>query len=157
MASSLAPDSVNLVRQIDALHALTIVRIERGMSSRSLCELANLSSNSIAEWRRGRRAPQLSNFIRLAQTLGYEVVLVDGKDAATDFRDLTACIDRIDVERRAKKVGLYEMELQAGVSVRTYYSWWNEDRIPTIANLVALAETFGFSVIMRRVPVGTDA
>ena len=144
------PDVVNLVRQTDALDAIALARIERGLSWDDLCASASLSRNSVAVWRRGRRSPILSKFEPLARALGYSVELEDHKGQVVSLGDLPACIERINIDRRLMGVGLYEMEYRSGVSFRSFFAWRNGERSPTLANIVAVAETFGFSVVMRR-------
>jgi len=144
------PEVVNLVRQTDAMRAMTHVRNRLAVSTKEMCDRAGITTNSVHAWTRGGRSPILSRFLKLAASHGYDVVLLAANGETTDFRDLTACICRIDRERRAKGVGLHDMELRAGVSFRSFYAWRNKQRSPNLANIVALAETFGFSVIMRR-------
>lgn len=56
----------------------------------------------------------------------------------------------LEEERRQKQMHLVDMEATSGVSVNTFYAWKGCTREPTLGNLVALAQTLGFDVILRR-------
>lgn len=143
------PASVNLCRQSDALKAMEAARLRIGITPGEMCRQARLSLNSVYVWNQCRRDPRLSKFIGLAAVLGYDVVLRGSDGLETDLRDLPAAIYRIDGVRKARGVSLGDMEGRSGISLSSFYSWRSDKRDPTLANIVALAETFGFSVVMR--------
>ncbi len=67
-----------------------------------------------------------------------------------NMRDQRTALAALDAERYRQKMSLGDMESRSGVSVNSVYSWRACIRSPTLGNLVALAETFGFEIIMRR-------
>ncbi|XUY27602.1 helix-turn-helix domain-containing protein [Agrobacterium sp. rho-8.1] len=65
----------------------------------------------------------------------------------SDQRTAMAALDR---ERVTHGMSLGDMEEKSGVSVNSVYAWRNCQRSPHLCNIVAIAETFGFEVVMRR-------
>jgi transcriptional regulator with XRE-family HTH domain len=53
-------------------------------------------------------------------------------------------------ERIIRGLSLLDIEDRSGVSFNSMYSWRGERCSPTLFMFVALAESFGFEVIMRR-------
>jgi predicted transcriptional regulator len=67
-----------------------------------------------------------------------------------NLRDQRAAMAALDAERRRSGMSLGDMEEKSGVSVNSVYAWRSCARSPTLCNAVAIAETFGFEIIMRR-------
>ncbi len=67
-----------------------------------------------------------------------------------NLRDQRAAMAALDDERRTRGMSLAEMEDRSGVSVNSVYAWRSCARSPTLFNVVALAETLGFEIVMRR-------
>lgn len=69
-----------------------------------------------------------------------------------NMADQRAAMAALDEERRSRGMSLGDMEERSGVSVNSVYAWRSCARSPTLCNAVAIAETFGFEIIMRRKP-----
>lgn len=67
-----------------------------------------------------------------------------------NLRDQRTAMAALDEERKARSMSLGEMEDRSGVSVNSVYAWRSCARSPTLFNVVALAETLGFEIVMRR-------
>ena len=67
-----------------------------------------------------------------------------------NLRDQREAMAALDAERRSQKMSLGDMEDRSGVAFNSVYAWRSGSRSPTLVNMVAIAETFGFEVVMRR-------
>lgn len=67
----------------------------------------------------------------------------------TNLNNQRSTLVRLDDERKAIGMYIFDMEDRSGVSVNSFYAWKRGDRHPTIGFLVAVAETLGFEIIMR--------
>lgn len=67
-----------------------------------------------------------------------------------NLKDQGAVMAAIYAERDRLGVSLGDMEQRSGVSVNSVYAWRKCQRSPTLCNMVAIAETFGYEIIMRR-------
>jgi DNA-binding phage protein len=65
-----------------------------------------------------------------------------------NLADQKAAMDALYQERIALGMSLGDMEEKSGVSVNSFYYWKSAKRSPQLANLVALAQTLGFEVMM---------
>lgn len=61
-----------------------------------------------------------------------------------------AAILHLNEERQRQAMSLGDMEERSGVSIGSVYAWRSGKRSPQMHMLVALAETFGFEVVMRK-------
>lgn len=71
-------------------------------------------------------------------------------DDEYNLRDQKTAMAALDRERKARRMSLGDMEERSGVSVNSVYAWRSCSRSPTLCNAVAIAETFGFEIVMRR-------
>lgn len=67
-----------------------------------------------------------------------------------DLTNQRKAMAALDAERKRKRMFVADMEDKSGVSANTFYAWRGGMREPTLGHLVALAQTLGFDVIMRR-------
>lgn len=151
MSATLAPKEVNLRRQVEAMAAIDAERRARGVSMVQMVKEARLSSNSYRGWLTQDRDPSLSKLVRLATAFGFEVFMRRA-DFETDMRDVPAAINIIADARKSRQWSLSDMEERSGISLPSFYGWRKCQRDPALSNFVALAETFGFEVVMRRPP-----
>lgn len=56
----------------------------------------------------------------------------------------------LEAERCRLGMTIFDMEHRSGVAAASVYSWRKCARSPMLCNVVAIAETFGFEVVMRR-------
>lgn len=66
-----------------------------------------------------------------------------------NLADQVGAMEVIFSERATRGMSLLDMEERSGVSFNTAYQWRSGERCPELPNLVALAETLGFEVVMR--------
>lgn len=66
-----------------------------------------------------------------------------------NLKDQRAAMAAIYDERRKVGMSLSDMEQKSGVSTNSFYAWRKEQRSPALVNAVAIAETFGFEIVMR--------
>jgi transcriptional regulator with XRE-family HTH domain len=142
---------VNLRRQAEAMAAIDAERKARGMSMSQMAREARLSSNSYSEWLARKRDPSLSKLVQLARVFGFDVVMRRA-DFETDMQDVPAAINIIAAARKSRQWSLSDMEERSGISLNSFYGWRKCQRDPALSNFVALAETFGFEVVMRGRP-----
>ncbi|MER9815112.1 hypothetical protein [Mesorhizobium sp. M0129] len=73
--------------------------------------------------------------------------------------DLTyqrAAMAALVAERKRIGMPILDMEEKSGVSMNSLYAWQSGVREPTLGCLVAVAQTFGFDVVMvRKSPTNT--
>jgi hypothetical protein len=67
-----------------------------------------------------------------------------------NMSDQKTALAVLNEERLRLGMSLGEMEDRSGISINSVYAWRSCARSPTLVNIVAVAETFGFEVIMRR-------
>lgn len=67
-----------------------------------------------------------------------------------NLKDQQRAMAVLDSERKRLFMSLLDMEERSGVSVNSFWHWVRLRRSPSLFNLIAVAETFGFEVIMRR-------
>ena len=75
---------------------------------------------------------------------------MDADDVEYNLRNQSAAMAVLNEERKRLGMSLGDMEEKSGVSVNSVYAWRSCARSPTLCNAVAIAETFGFEIIMRR-------
>lgn len=56
----------------------------------------------------------------------------------------------LNEERTRIGMNVRDLEAKSGVSVSSFYAWKCNVRSPNLANMIALAQTLGFEVVMRR-------
>lgn len=61
-------------------------------------------------------------------------------------------VRRLDVERKHVGMSIYDMENKSGVSINSFYAWKRNVRSASVPNIVAVAESLGFEIIMRKKP-----
>ncbi|RWC07552.1 MAG: XRE family transcriptional regulator [Mesorhizobium sp.] len=69
-------DEYDLTDQRTAMAALKAERERIGMSIVTMEEKSGVSMNSLYAWRQGVRQPSLGCLVALAQTLGFDILLV---------------------------------------------------------------------------------
>jgi len=127
-------------------------RLAIGMSLWDMEEQSGVSLNSAYQWLKGDRSPAVPNFVSLAETVGFEVVMRSILDPAItyDAANLRHVMAALDNAR--KEMALSTKGLRAGTSVasNSFYAWLKRHRDPTLERLIALAGPLGFSLVMRR-------
>ena len=156
MSAVVASVEVNLRRQVEAMATIDAERRARGMSMSQMSKEARLSIDSYTAWLARERDPSLSKLVRLAAAFGFEVVM-RGNQQEINLRDIPAAIIAIGMQRIARAWSLYDMEERSGISLNSFYGWRKSQREPGMSNFVALAETFGFEVVMRGGPPSHSA
>lgn len=149
MSEIVTASEINLRRQGEAMSAIDKMRTDLGMSLTETARLGRVAAASYVQWSARSRDPGLSRFVRLAKAFGFEVVMT-GHDVEFDLLDVPAAMNAIALQRKARGWVLAEMADRSGVSVNCFYYWRSMKRDPSLSNFIALAETFGFTVIMRR-------
>lgn len=144
-----APEEFNLMRQKEAFQAIEQARRSRGVSISDVWRRYGICINSLYAWSSGQRTPSLKNLIKVADAFGFDVLMVRGAEVY-DLKDTTAAMHALDKERLARRMPLTDMEEKSGVSLNSFYAWRSKARTPALCNIVALSQTFGFEVIMRR-------
>ncbi|MGZ2374915.1 DNA-binding phage protein [Sinorhizobium medicae] len=146
---------MNLSDQRYAMALLDAMRTERKISLSGLRSYSEVAPNSFIKWRDGSRSPSLSSFIRLAESFGFEILMVrrasgDDGEERYELRDQSGALNVLESERCARRMSFGEMEAKSGISTTAFYAWRSCERSPLLCNAVAIAETFGFRIIMRR-------
>ncbi|QKC89951.1 hypothetical protein EB230_17220 [Mesorhizobium sp. NZP2234] len=72
--------------------------------------------------------------------------LIDEFDLNQQRRAMAA----LNAERKRLGMPIFQMEDTSGVSMNSFYAWQGGLREPTLGCLVAVAQTLGFDVVMRR-------
>ncbi|RWF64108.1 hypothetical protein [Mesorhizobium sp.] len=75
-----------------------------------------------------------------------DLSLIDEFDLSQQRRAMSA----LQAERQRLSMPVAVMELKSGVCMNSFYAWHGGLREPTLGCLVAVAQTLGFDVIMRR-------
>lgn len=144
-----AAQEFNLMRQKEAFQAIDETRRSLGISLSQAWKHHGICINSLYAWQSGIRTPSLKNLIKVADTFGFDVLMVREPDCF-DLKDTEAAMLALDKERLARRMSLTDMEEKSGVSLNSFYAWRSGSRTPALCNIVALSQTFGFEVIMRR-------
>lgn len=75
----------------------------------------------------------------------------DHNDNEIDLcRNESAAYVAMNAARVRKGMSYLDMEEKSGVSVNSFWHYLRGKRSPTLANLIAIAETCGYEVIMRK-------
>ncbi|MBZ9821936.1 MAG: hypothetical protein E5X76_28770 [Mesorhizobium sp.] len=75
-----------------------------------------------------------------------DLSLIDEFDLSQQRRAMSA----LQAERQRIAMPVAVMELKSGVCMNSFYAWHGGLREPTLGCLVAVAQTLGFDIIMRR-------
>lgn len=67
-----------------------------------------------------------------------------------DLVNVATAVKFLQKERVKQGMSLEEFERKSGVSWRSFYYWKNGSRDPRISNLLAMAQTLGFQIILSR-------
>lgn len=67
-----------------------------------------------------------------------------------DLTDQRKAMRVLNEERQSIGMNVRDLEAKSGVSVSSFYAWQCNLRSPNLANMIALAQTLGFEVVMRR-------
>lgn len=151
-STALAISEYNLADQRSAMDALYHERIALGMPLGDMEEKSGVSVNSFYHWKSVKRSPQLANLVALAQTLGFEIVMI-GKappHAVYSLHNMSVAVKAIDAARREEKLSTKELRARTSVATNSFYSWLKRHRDPTLIRFVSLVEPLGFRVVMRR-------
>ncbi|WP_131821074.1 hypothetical protein [Ensifer sp. LCM 4579] len=152
---------MNLSDQRHAMALLDAMRTERKISLSGLRSYSEVAPNSFIKWRDGSRSPSLSSFIRLAESFGFEILMVrrasGSGEERYELRDQSGALNVLESERCARRMSFGEMEAKSGISTTAFYAWRSCERSPLLCNAVAIAETFGFRIIMRRKVAAPDS
>ncbi len=152
---------MNLSDQRHAMALLDVMRTEKKISLSGLRSFSEVAPNSFIKWRDGSRSPSLSSFIRLAASFGFEILMVRRASGAGEeryeLRDQSRALNVLESERCQRRMSFGEMEAKSGISTTAFYAWRSCERSPLLCNAVAIAETFGFRIIMRRKGTAPDS
>jgi predicted xylose isomerase-like sugar epimerase len=152
LALVLPEGQYNLADQRAAMDALYHARIALGISLGDMEAKSGVSVNSFYAWRSVQRSPQLANLVALAQTLGFEIVMINkaAPYPVYSLHNMSIAVRAIDEARRGAKLSTKELEARTSVASNSFYSWLKCHRDPTLTRFVSLAEPLGFRVVMRR-------
>lgn len=142
----------NLLNMPAAISVLYRLRINSEISIWEMEQKSGVSYNAGVAWRSGKRFPQLSNLVAMAQIFGFSIIM-RSKAREGDEHDLScvrSAIRAIDEARRTLGMSTKDIKRLSGVSINSFYAWLNEERDPTMGLLVNLAEAVGFEIVMRR-------
>lgn len=148
-AATVESAEFNLMRQREAFEAIEETRKALGISLSRAWKHHGICINSLYAWRSGHRTPSLQKVIKVAETFGFEVVMTRGAEVY-NMNDTPTAMLALDSKRQAAGISLAEMEEKSGVSINSFYAWRSNARSPSLCNIVAFSQTFGFEVIMRR-------
>lgn len=113
---------------------------------------SGVSASAFFAWKAGKRAPVLSCMVAVAQTLGFETVLRNRTGCEHRIYNAKAAMEAINVERRSRGWGLPKSESASGVSAATFFALASGKRDVRMPTIVAIADAFGFELILRRMP-----
>lgn len=140
---------IGLSNQRPAMAMLDEARRAKSVSMAGLMNYSKIATNSFRAWLDGTRSPSLSSFIRLADSFDFEVVMISAAGAEYDLNDQAGAMEVIELERRARGMSFGEMDTKSGISTTAFFAWRSCERSPLLCNAVAIAETFGFRLVMR--------
>ncbi|TCM71909.1 helix-turn-helix transcriptional regulator [Rhizobium sp. BK068] len=142
----------DLADQRTAMNALSRERVLLGMELGDMEEKSGVSVNSFYAWRSAGRSPQLANLVAVAQTLGFEIVMIHTTPPhpVYSLHNISIAMAAIDQARRDEKLSTKELRATTSVASNSFYSWLKRHRDPTLSRFVSLVESFGFRVVMRR-------
>jgi DNA-binding phage protein len=148
----LDPDAFDLADQRTAMNALSRERVAIGMELGDMEGKSGVSVNSFYAWRSEERSPQLANLVAVAQTLGFEIVMIgiEAPHPVYSLHNIAAAMQAIDCARREKSLSTKELREATTVASNSFYSWLKRQRDPTLIRFVSLVEPLGFRVVMRR-------
>ncbi|WP_442935572.1 helix-turn-helix domain-containing protein [Nitratireductor sp. CH_MIT9313-5] len=127
---------------------------QRRLNHRLLAQVSGVSSNSIYSWIKGKRSPCIRTLIRLAEAVGYELIIIDGgapETVVASCENMRTAMSLLFDARRARGITMEELSARSGVSLNSLYAWQNESQSPQLQLLVAVAHTLRFRVILRPV------
>ena len=149
--TSSPPTEWNLRDLPAAMLAIDMERITSGKTVLDVEVKSGVSFNSAWHWAGGTRSPQLANLVALAETLGFEIVVINEKTAETwSLLNPASALAAIGRARTASGWGVKELRARTSVATNSFYSWLKQTRDPTLQRFVALVEPLGFRVVMRR-------
>ena len=136
---------------IAAMEALYAERHRRGMLVWQLEYKSGVSFNAGHAWRTGLRFPQMTNFVAVAQTLDFEVVMRSKvtPELVYDLRRMSTAMVALNEARTQRKISTKDLRKVSGVSLSSFYSWLRQSRDPTLGRLNRLAQSLDFEIIMR--------
>ncbi len=146
------PEEWNLKDQRGAMAAIFRERRNQSVSFLDMEDDSGVSVCSAFNWLNGERSPILPNFVALAQTFGFEVVMRSKlePDEWYDVSNLTRAMQAIDVPRRQMSLTTKAFRELTCVAVNSFYAWYRRDRDPTLRKFVQLIEPLGFELVMTR-------
>lgn len=147
---------ISLSNPVAAMTLLVAGQVKRRISAKDLWARSGVSAGAVNLWLKGKAAPTLGRFVSYAAALGYSVFLVKspgtGAPEADEIclSDQKAAMERLFAERTRIGMSIWDLEARSGISTKSLYCWKDGSRAPALGNLVALAETLGFEIVMRR-------
>jgi hypothetical protein len=149
MSEAAPAREVNLRRQAEAMAAIDEKRRLTGTPWPKLGEMGGPSRAAFIQWANRQRDPSLYKLLPLAEAFGFSIVMC-GNGHCIDLGNLPDAIHAIDEQRKKRGWNLCEAADRSGISIWSFRAWRALRRSPGLSNFVALAETFGFTVIMRQ-------
>lgn len=146
-------EEYNLNYQRELMAVIEAVRKRKKINIATIRKASGISMNSFYAWLRCARCPIMRHVTALADAFGFEIVMrrTASPHEEYDMRDMRAAMTALDAERRKRGMTVFDMEAVTGISFNSFYAWRSRARSPAMCNAVAIAQTFGFEIYMRRV------
>lgn len=136
---------INLSKFAETLEELIF---DRGMTAKSLSEALGYEPSTITRYLRGERVPTVDNLVALADYFSCSTDFLLGRtetNNALKFKPCPPFNERIELLLKHFNCLSYKIYNGTGISKSRYYDWKNGKRIPTVDNIIRLAELFDCS------------
>lgn len=127
------------LKELITLHNLT---------EKSLAEKADIPVSSVSVYINGKQAPYLETLIKLADFFGCSVDFLLNRTVDKGEKQYKPCppfSQRLNELLKESKLTFQDFQLK-GISKSSFYVWKRGESVPTVDNLVKLAEVFECSV-----------
>ena len=129
--------------------ALNELKDLRGFTEQVLADGSGIPVSCISQYMNGKQAPYLDSLIKLADYLQCSIDFLLGKSDDCSEKIYKACPPFSErLEELRKKKGFTSMQIYnaKGLSKSSYYAWRRGESLPTLENLVTLANIFDCSI-----------
>ena len=136
---------INLSKFAETLEELIF---DRGMAAKSLSEALGYEPSTITRYLRGERVPTVENLVSLADYFSCSTDFLLGRTETSNALNFKPCPpfnERLEWLLKHFKCSSYKIYNETGISKSRYYDWKNGKRIPTVDNIIRLAELFDCS------------
>ncbi len=119
--------------------------IEREMNRKTFAERVGINATSITHYLEGKRLPTVENLVKIADYFQCSTDFLLGREdvnSTLTFKPCPAFPEQLEFLKKRFNCSSYQIYRNGAVSKSAYYEWKSGKRVPSLENVIRLADRF---------------